>query len=82
MWTKENLAHGVSAMAADGLLFARWASGLYLLDAAPEGYREKGKVEFKGVQLSGWVMPALAHGRLYVRTEDAVYCFQAAKELR
>ncbi len=83
VWTKESLDHGASAMVADGLIFARWKDGVHLLEATPDGFKETGKVEFtnvKNVGNSGWVMPVLSHGRLYVRTEDTLYCYQAAKE--
>ncbi len=85
-WKKENLPHGVSIMAADGLLFVRSRTNLILLEAAPDEYREKGRVELQNNAGSapvyaGWVMPVLAHGRLYVRCDNELRCFQAGDVL-
>ena len=82
VWKKEDLPHGASIMTADGLLFVRAGNSLYLLEATADGYREKGKVGGAVAQdLSGWVMPALAYGRLFVRYDGQVVCHQAAVDL-
>ena len=85
-WKQEGFESGVSLIAADGLLFARSFQSITLVEATPEGYREKGKVEKlhdvtnKRGEDGGWVMPVLAHGKLYVRTPGELICFKVSKE--
>ena len=40
--------------------------------------REKG---YAGPDYGGWVMPVLAYGWLYIRTEKEVLCLQAAEKI-
>ena len=83
VWKKEDLPHSVSIITADGLLIARWQAGLFLIEPSPEGYREKGKVSLNtpgGLSTTGWTMPALAYGRLYVRCEKEIACFQVTEK--
>ena len=87
VWKKENLTHGVSLMIADGLIFARAQADLFLLEATPREYVEKGVVHLRGAagvkgwELSGFTMPVLAYGRLYIRTEKELLCFQVAEKI-
>ena len=84
-WEQKGFESGASIMLADGLLFIRTNTTLMLVEANPEKYVQKGKMEiFSGTnqfQLWGWVMPTLAYGRLFVRTESTVFCFQAAEKV-
>ena len=87
VWGKTNLTHGVSLMIADGLIFARTQADLLLLEATPREYVEKGVVHLRGAagvkgwDLSGFTMPVLAYGRLYIRTEKELLCFQVAEKI-
>ena len=86
VWKKENLTHGVSLMIADGLIFARAQADLFLLEATPREYVEKGVVHLRGTRVKGWdlsgfTMPVLAYGRLYIRTEKELLCFQVAEKI-
>ena len=84
VWKKEDLPHGASIMAADGLLIARWKTDLVLIEPSPDGYQEKGKASLStggGLGNSGWTMPVLAYGRLYVRGDKGITCLQVAERL-
>lgn len=87
VWKKENLTHGVSLMIADGLIFARTQADLFLLEATSREYVETGVVHLRGAagvkgwDLSGFTMPVLAYGRLYIRTEKELLCFQVAEKI-
>ena len=64
---REGFGHG-SLTLADGHLYVLGDRGqLALVEATPEGYREKGSVQaLKG---KCWTVPTLAGGRLYLRNE-------------
>lgn len=81
-WKQEGFKSGVSLIAADGLLFVQSFQSLFLIEASPKGYVEKGKVEKlhdvtnKRGEDGGWVVPALSGGKLFVRTPAELICFQ------
>jgi outer membrane protein assembly factor BamB len=65
-----------AAIFADGNLYFRYESGLMMLiEASPRGYRERGSFEIPGVRAPSWSHPAIAGGRLYLREQDRLYCY-------
>jgi outer membrane protein assembly factor BamB len=67
-----------SILAADGHLIILGEAGtLTLVEATPLGYREKASCRVS--QTRCWVMPALAGGRLYVRDDAQIICFDLRK---
>ena len=83
-WKEPGFRSGTSLLLADGLLFARCYQTLRLVEATPEGYRLRGEVHTHDVwkptyNLTDIVGPALAHGRLYVRTPEELLCYDVAK---
>ena len=88
MWRQKIDQGQHSITLADGLLFVRFGPELWLVEATPKGFSLKGKVDPKIREAwgwfasnSGWVMPALAYGRLYLRSETELICLQAAEVL-
>jgi outer membrane protein assembly factor BamB len=72
-WVQRGFGKG-SLIAADGLLFVLSDSGvLALAEAAPDGYREKGRIQ--ALEGKTWTAPALAHGRLYLRDHDELVAY-------
>ena len=74
----------VSLALADGLLFVRGSNMLLLVEATPKGFVTTGQLDmgFKPASMNpGWIMPALAYGRLYVRCDADLWCLQVAKTL-
>ena len=73
---KGNLGKG-SVTFADGHLYARTEQGaIALIEADPGGYKEKGR--FEPSDRSGreaWPHPAIAAGRLYLRDQDILLCY-------
>lgn len=67
-----------TALAADGHLVVLAETGrkLALIEANPERYTEKGLCRIPEQRC--WTVPTLAHGRLYVRLEEEIICFDAA----
>lgn len=75
LWTERGGAGQVTW--ADGLLysFADQGGKLTLIDpAAPEGSRVKGSLQVAGTGNS-WSHPVVVNGRLYVRYDTNLYCF-------
>jgi outer membrane protein assembly factor BamB len=67
---------GPQLIVADGLIFALGTFQLVLAEATPSGYRERGRVRH-GVELGYPQQPTLANGRLYLRGNRDVVCYDA-----
>ncbi|MCI0464865.1 MAG: PQQ-like beta-propeller repeat protein [Gemmataceae bacterium] len=77
-WKERGFDKG-SLLVAEGLLIILGEQGkLALADASPEGYRERSS--FTVAQGRCWTVPVLAQGRLYVRDETRVVCFDLRKQ--
>jgi hypothetical protein len=46
-----------------------------LVEATPEGYREKSRFEISKGDFPTWSQPVISNGRLYLREQDNLYCF-------
>jgi len=68
---------GSAAMAfADEHLLFRYQDGLVVwAEATPEGYREKGSFAVPGATPPTWAHPVIAGGRLYLREQDVLHCY-------
>jgi outer membrane protein assembly factor BamB len=79
-WQNRSVGKG-SVTAADGHLYVRSESGpIALVEATPEGYREKGRFTPPDRQQSreqryAWPHPVLAGGRLYLRDGNILLCY-------
>ena len=65
---------------ADGLLYLHGENGdVALVEATPEGYREKGRFTPAGQPDRGrskaWAYPVVANGRLYIRDMGVLWCY-------
>ena len=66
-------------MYADERLYLRYQSGLMMLvDATPEGYRERGSFEIPGVKKESWAHPVISDKRLYLREQDRLLVHDVA----
>jgi len=75
-----------SVVAANGQLYLHGENGaVALIEATPEGYKEKGRFtppdQPERKQTRAWSYPALANGRLFIRDLNCLWCFdvRAAK---
>jgi len=72
-WTKDQ-----NLVVADGLIFALTKQDeLVMAEASRDGYRERGRVAL-GMKLGRPQQPTIANGRLYIRGEQTVVCYQIA----
>ncbi|CAM2006614.1 PQQ-binding-like beta-propeller repeat protein [Acanthopleuribacter pedis] len=64
---------------ADGHLYFRYQNGLMvLIEATPEGYKEKGKFMIPDVGNFSWSHPVIAHNKLYLREQGNLFCYELA----
>jgi outer membrane protein assembly factor BamB len=79
-WKAKGVGKG-SLCFADGMLytFAERSGVCALVEATPEGYREKGRIRVSGSGPS-WAHPVVTGGRLYLRYAENLYCFDVRKK--
>jgi outer membrane protein assembly factor BamB len=78
-WSERGIGAG-AVLFADGNLYLHGENGdVALVEATPQGYREKGRFtppeQPNRGQSKAWAYPVVANGRLYVRDMDAVWCY-------
>ena len=75
---KEKLGKG-SLVYADGRLYLRLESGrgtVALIEASPQGYKEHGRFDQPDRSSEhSWPHPVVAGGRLYLRDQDVLLCY-------
>ncbi len=61
---------------ADGKLYFRYENGVMaLLDCSPKGYKLLSTFNIPDVTRPSWPHPVIAGGRLYLREQDKMYCY-------
>lgn len=72
-----NAGQGSAAVSyADGHLYFRYQNGMMMLiEATPEGYREKGSFQIPNVRNPSWSHPVILNGRLYLREQGTLYVY-------
>lgn len=61
---------------ADGHLYMRYQSGLMVLvEASTEDYRQKGSLMIPEVAQFSWAHPVISGGKLYLREQDNLFCY-------
>jgi len=81
-WKAEGIGSG-SILCADGRLYIHGENGdVALVEATPEGYREKGRFSppdqpqhTGGPMEKAWAYPVVANGRLYIRDLGTLWCY-------
>jgi outer membrane protein assembly factor BamB len=77
VWTNRSVSGNASVFYADGHLYCRSQRGtVALVEATPEGYREKGRFEQPDrTNKSAWAHPVVLNGRMYLRDQDLLLCY-------
>lgn len=66
--------------AADGKLFFRYENGVMaLFDANPRKLSLKGAFNIKTVHAQSWPHPVILDGKLYLRDQDDLHCYDIKK---
>lgn len=82
IWSDDTFEKG-SVTFADGhlYLYGQDTGGVVLLKASPQGWKEDGRfkipeeTKIKRKQGHIWTHPVVANGRLYLRDEDLIFCY-------
>jgi outer membrane protein assembly factor BamB len=76
-----NAGTGSAAVAyADGRLYFRYQNGVVILiEATPEGYRERGSFTIPDVKHPSWPHPVISGSRLYLREQETLYVYDVKK---
>jgi hypothetical protein len=79
VWDEERRLGKGSVIYSDGRLYLRAEGGkgtVVLAEASPAGYREKGRFDPPDrSNHNSWAHPAIAGGRLYLRDQDVLLCY-------
>jgi len=66
---------------ADGHLYFRYENGVMaLIEATPKEYRLKGSFKLATVNGRSWPHPVIYDGKLYLRDQDALMCYDISKK--
>ncbi len=82
VWENESVGKG-AVSCADGMLYVRGegskgggASSVALVEPTPTGYKEKGRFQQPDrSSKNSWPHPVIANGRLYLRDQDVLLCY-------
>jgi outer membrane protein assembly factor BamB len=77
-WGPERNGHGTGAVVyADGKLYFRYEDGtMMLVEATPEGFHPISSFQLpRNVGVHNWPHPVIANGRLYIRGNDMLLCY-------
>ncbi len=82
VWSTRNFTKGAVG-AADGMLYCleEKTGTVALVEASPKGWKESGRFKLepqskiRSPRGAVWTHPVVANGKLYLRDQDLVYCF-------
>lgn len=89
VWNHRDFGKGAVAY-ADGMLYCQEEGGgtLALVAASPEGWKEHGRfkldpqTKIRSPQGRIWTHPVISNGKLYLRDQDLIFCFDVKTPLR
>jgi outer membrane protein assembly factor BamB len=68
---------------ADGHLYFRYQNGVMaLIEATPDSYKLKGSFNIAINNGRSWAHPVISNGRLYLRDQDEMICYDIRKPTR
>jgi len=78
-WRNRSVGKG-SLIYAEGHLYCLGEDGVVgLVEATPAEYREKSRFEIPKGGYPTWSQPVIANGKLYLREQDNLYCYNIKK---
>ncbi len=86
VWSEKKLGKGAIAC-ADGMLYCLDESKgtVALIEASPDGWKEHGRftlspqTKIRNPEGRIWTHPVISNGKLYLRDQDLIYCFDVKK---
>lgn len=87
LWAEKEKLNKGSLTCADGLLYLRSEGGkenskgtMVLIEPSPKGWTEKGRFEQADrTDKNAWAHPVVANGRLYLRDQDILLCYDVKR---
>jgi outer membrane protein assembly factor BamB len=74
-WRDRSVGKG-SVTYADAMLYALSENGVMgLVEATPSAYKEISRFEIPRGAFPTWTPPVIANGRMYLREQDNLYCY-------
>jgi outer membrane protein assembly factor BamB len=68
--------NSAAVMYADGRLYYRYQNGwMLLVEASPDGYRERGAFQIPDVRKESWSHPVISDGRLFLREQESILVY-------
>lgn len=84
VWQEKNKLGKGSVLFADGMLYCRQEDGhgtIALIEANPAGYKEWGRfAQPERSDKNSWAHPVISDGKLYIRDQDVLLCFDVKKK--
>jgi len=82
VWRDRSVGGNASVTYADGHLYCRSQMGpVALVTATPAGYQENGRFDQPDrSSASSWSHPVICHGRLYLRDQDVMLCYDVKQK--
>ncbi|MBI4603050.1 MAG: polyvinylalcohol dehydrogenase, partial [Planctomycetes bacterium] len=81
-WRDRGVGKGSLTWAEDRLYLVGEGGVVGLVKATPERYEELGRFEIEHGRQQAWAHPVVARGRLFVRTQDKLRCFEVREKKR
>jgi outer membrane protein assembly factor BamB len=81
LWETRNLgegkpAKGSIAMAEARLYYRNESGAIFLIEPSAKEYIERGRFDQPDrTELPAWSHPVIANGKLYIRDQDTLYCY-------
>lgn len=88
MWRERSVLGKGAVTSADGMLYciSEGDGVVALVEATPEGWKEKSRftltpqTEIRDPDGRIWTHPVIANGRMYLRDQDLIFCFDVKKK--
>jgi len=83
VWSSKDFAKGTLTIAGDKMICLTEDKGVVALaDASPKGWKEHSRFvlapqsEHRALNAKVWTPPVIAHGRVYLRDQENLWCYQ------
>ena len=74
-------SESAAVLYADGHLYYRYQNAVMaLIEATPEAYRLKASFQLPSHLADSWPHPVISDGRLYLRDQDVLMCYDLRSE--
>ena len=79
IWRDRSVGKGSLTLASGNLYLLSEDGVVGLAEATPDGYKEKSRFMIPRGQYNTWAPPVISDGRMYLREQDNLYCYDVKK---